>query len=568
MTINTFFKKNNWEREKNYFWRGFAFWEGKKIPKLSEDFCHLREFFQEQDSNKIISILEKLNGFFAFLYVSNDRKEVFAVVDKMASIPLFWSIEQDTLVFSDSGYCSKNIEKNISFNNTKEFLCLGYVSGDRTLLKNVSRLQAGHYLHAQANDSKWNVTVERYWGYLPEEDSSASKGELLEEQDDMLNRIIDNLISFADGRQIALSLSGGFDSRVIALMLKRKKYDNVLTFSYGAEKNKDALVAKEYANVLHYPWEFIRYDLKDWRNLRCNETFCKYGKYAFNFSTFWGSQDFMAIAKLKQKGKIFEDAVIVNGQSADVQTGEKSKEASSLYFDNLFFDISHIVREVLINNYNLWGNVWEDAELNNLFSYFIQVSLGNLNKYASMSAAYEYWEMQERQSKRVIKAGVDVYEFMGHDWWLPFFDNDFFTYWRKIPLSYKRTRNLYKDYIVLLVSKIMKLGNADFALLRNDIDLKSQLKNRLINHVSHSRYATLAKVIWRQFNIKNEYKQDSLGRSGFFPRKYYLNMRKYSRGYEALVALTCLKRVFNLENADFNAEKDLELLRTFLKQNS
>lgn len=88
--------------------------------------------------------------------------------------------------------------------------------------------------------------------------------ELLRELDQILTSAVGRLIEVANGRPIAVPLSGGYDSRIIVVLLKEMGYDEVIAFSFGLSNNKDAAVSEQVASHLDVPWEFVEYTPEMW----------------------------------------------------------------------------------------------------------------------------------------------------------------------------------------------------------------------------------------------------------------------------------------------------------------
>lgn len=76
------------------------------------------------------------------------------------------------------------------------------------------------------------------------------------------------LVAYAQGRPIVIPLSGGWDSRTIALALKKVGYEPLIAFSYGKPKNAEAEVSRDVASQLGIPWLFAEYSLSTWRKRR------------------------------------------------------------------------------------------------------------------------------------------------------------------------------------------------------------------------------------------------------------------------------------------------------------
>ncbi len=67
---------------------------------------------------------------------------------------------------------------------------------------------------------------------------------------------------------------------------------------------------------------------------------------------------------------------------------------------------------------------------------------GELGDPETDHGLYEYAEFQDRQSKYVI-TGQRIYEFLGHEWRLPLWDNAYLRFWEGVPLAEKAGQALY-----------------------------------------------------------------------------------------------------------------------------
>ena len=140
--------------------------------------------------------------------------------------------------------------------NSDEFLSIGFVAGEETLLQDIFQVQAGEYLIFDDNKLK----KEFYFDYLTKKISTKSFDELKSEFLDILRDSIQRIIKLANGRHIVLPLSGGYDSRLIASLLKQANYQNVTCFTYGKKNSPEVIISKKVANELGFKWFFVEYN--------------------------------------------------------------------------------------------------------------------------------------------------------------------------------------------------------------------------------------------------------------------------------------------------------------------
>jgi len=111
-----------------------------------------------------------------------------------------------------------------------EFLLAGCVTGNDTLYPRIKRLQPGQMLSIDRAASG-EPSVRQYYALTRQEIVSESKQTLLDRFDAILENAFERLVERADGDPIIVGLSGGYDSRLIALMLDRVGYEKVYAFT-------------------------------------------------------------------------------------------------------------------------------------------------------------------------------------------------------------------------------------------------------------------------------------------------------------------------------------------------
>jgi len=168
------------------------------------------------------------------------------------------------------------------------------------------------------------VKTERYYRFVHEYEQEVGIDELMAQHDQVLIRIFNRLIEIANGRAIVVPLSGGYDSRLIVLMLKRLGYENIITFTYGRPGNKESEVSRKVAELLGLQWEFVPYSNEDWYRWYNSSERKDYSKLAGNSCSLPHIQDWPAVWQLKNKNLIPGDCIFVPGHSGDLPAGSRS----------------------------------------------------------------------------------------------------------------------------------------------------------------------------------------------------------------------------------------------------
>jgi len=426
------------------------------------------------DPRRLAELLRDVNGFFALAVISKSSATV--AVDKMRSIPLFYSVnpEQRRVFISDRAEWLKDqlgVTNRVPM-TTQEFLLTGYVTGSDTLYEPIRQVQAGELVRFTASPTGIEVHRERYFelehdldqepapgeaagpavtanGATLDEDDPALQG-LFEAHDEVAVRAVERLIEIADGREIVIPLSGGYDSRLVALLLKRLGHPRVTAFTYGQPGNTEAVVSKNIAVAIGIPWLFVPYTHELWADYFNSPERHDYYLRSFNLSSVPHLQDWPAVAELKKNGEISENAIFVPGHTGDFISGghipldySKIEEIGQ----------KRVVADILGKHYVLWPQ--NRHALYREFGTRIAAHLpGECRTAAEAANAYERWDWQERQAKFIVNS-VRAYEFWGYDWWLPLWDSEYIDFWSRVPLRYRFDRILYKEYVRQLETQVL-----------------------------------------------------------------------------------------------------------------
>ena len=103
-------------------------------------------FEAAQDKQAFLDLVRRLNGSFAIVLRKEDR--LYAAVDRVRSMPLFYTQTANGLVMSDEAAWVRAQQPEAQINQiaASEFLLTGYVTGGETLYQSVHQLRAGQYL--------------------------------------------------------------------------------------------------------------------------------------------------------------------------------------------------------------------------------------------------------------------------------------------------------------------------------------------------------------------------------------------------------------------------------------
>ena len=333
-----------------------------------------------------------------------------------------------------------------------------------------------------------------------------------------------------------LPLSAGLDSRLVVSGLHRSGYRDVHLYSYGQTGNHEASIARLVADRLGYRWTFVPFTQTSVRACEASADWRHYLEVADSLASVPFKQDFQAVQALRRQGVVPRDAVFINGNSGDFVSGnhipailhepdERAPSASRKM---------RVLDALLTKHFSLWRDLRTPAN-DDRIRQSIQAAWerdGVPDPPASGDhGVYEHTEFQERQAKFVI-SGQRVYEFFGHGWRLPLWDNEYLDFWEQVPLELKIRQSLYKDFLV----------ERNWAGVWHDIPL-SPPRTIVPQWAAAARFAAkalclpLGKDVWRSMDRRVfAYWTDTLANYATTP---YLGLLRDGRGHRSAMSWRC-----------------------------
>jgi asparagine synthase (glutamine-hydrolysing) len=306
-----------WVTVGNTHVRGSAFIDDNLLDSQT-----LAGVYDSASPQERIKLLSDINGFFAVVCITDTI--LFAATDRVRTIPFFYAIHDKQIFISDDAYwvATEIGDKETNSMARLEFLLSGYVTGEDTLCPNVKQIQAGEVIYN--HNSKTEIPVissQRYFRYIHHDYVQDDAEALKDRFQSMIMDVGKRLIKYSNGRTIVVPLSGGYDSRLIVLVLKQLKYDNLIAFSYGKLNNEESLISKEIAESLNVKWLFVPYTKEKGFEWYHSHEAVLYRQTSSNSSAISYFQDWPALKTLFEKRLIPSDSVFVPGLSGDLPSG-------------------------------------------------------------------------------------------------------------------------------------------------------------------------------------------------------------------------------------------------------
>ncbi|CAO5258079.1 asparagine synthase-related protein [Frankia sp. AgKG'84/4] len=459
--------KNNmgfkWIQTENLYIKGYDGEINKKYHLIQKNSNDISFFMKE---------IKNFKGNFSIVFENDEL--IFAAADRIRSLPLFYGIKNGDFYLSDDArwIYEQVLDKNIDETSKVEFYLSGYVTGANTLYSNVKQIQAGEYIIF--NKKEGTLTKSNYFTFRHGNYFKKSQDELIEVLDQVHIKVFQRLIRSLNGRTAVLPLSGGYDSRLIAIMLNRLGYKDVICFSYGNQDDKEAIISKKVAEKLGYKWLFIAYTKENWIEWYNSDRRKQYFQYADGLSSIPHIQDVIAVEELKKKELIPTDSIFIPGHAGDFVAGSHIPEQ---FVTNQQISSKMIVDQILNVHYKLWDDRKLIRGYKGEFSKKIFDIIEYRDFYSNDEAAdvYEQWDWSERQAKFIANS-IRVYDFHGYEWRLPLWEKEIVEFWGRVPLENRLNRRLYFDYVLRKQSDFSHLN-------RNQVNNYSKFIKSLIEKI-------------------------------------------------------------------------------------
>ena len=439
----------NLKLKENLFWKYYSknqisFWIKGHI--YSHSINQLIDKFEVIKENEVSSFVSTIEGHFAI--VVKKLNFTCLIVDKIRSTPLYFTKIQNNF-FVD--YDPKNLvdlkefDKTLDKNAELEISMSGFSIDNKTIFKSLHSLKAGEIVLLQNNSFQY-IQYFKYFGKIVEKEYSM----YLEELTNLTLNIFQRLLKNVGHRQIVIPLSAGNDSRLVASVLKHLGAKNVKCYSYGTQGNFETKISKTIAYKLGYEWTFVQLKHKKEKKFYKSNEYKKFLEFSETYFSIPYIQGLSSIKYLKENKWVDDDAIFINGNTGDFITGGhinlKIKENRNINSKEIRKE--NILNQLIEKHYSLWGYLKTNYNINkiknNLWKQITNIN-SELEDKKNDHLIYEYSEFVNRQA--YVISGQRIYEYYGHDWRLPLWDNKYLDFWQKVPLDYKLKQKLFKDML-------------------------------------------------------------------------------------------------------------------------
>lgn len=377
-------------------------------------------------------VLSSLGGEFAA--VVQDGTGAWLVSDRMRSYPLLYARSGDGGAWV---VCGNGIDMARSMPSHRldesmlpTFLALGHLWGADTLYEGCRIVPSSTCVRLTRDGEE----VLEYGGDVrPSFDGDA--GLLFDRSVAALEDAFSHIARLASGHTLAIPLSGGYDSRLVACLCKAAGVANVVCYTYGRAGNPEVEVSRQVARKLGFRWTYVECGDALWRDLVESGTLEQYLLCAGNLNAIGHIQDLPVVLRLTADGTLPPDAVVMPGHTGDVLGGSHLPMSCGK---------GSVVDYVYDRFYEL--NVLKPCSRRQARAVLATSLDGDAGSEEGRLQAIYAWDKRARQSNFIINS-VRAYEYAGLRWTLPLWDDTYVRLWESVPCTVRRGSELYERFM-------------------------------------------------------------------------------------------------------------------------
>ncbi len=393
-------------------------------------------FFSNITSKKkLLYLLQAIDG--AFTLIIKIDGGMLIATDPMGMFPLLYTKVSGKWHIADNIEHLLRHKENCRLNASAlpEFHASGFILDKETLIEGIFRTRPGEVLWLKDPDE---VSTKIYHFFLPDFFTTDPAAQLRQKLNQVLDHMTDRLVSSLDGKTAVIPLSGGFDSRLIACMLKKAHYHNTICLTYG-RPNQESRLSEKVARALGFRWIFVDYREIDPTTFLNDSVFKMYSDYAGMASSMPYLQEYFAIKYITDNQLIPPDSIFLPGHTGDFIAGSYTEKTIRTKITCLADP------EILVDKYFRFIHLTDDqkriigSRLRRWFKAYEPPSAATSDKY---DIFIEDWDLKEKISKFVFNS-TKVFPYFGYQYRLPLWDRAFRLFFRKLPFKYRSNKALY-----------------------------------------------------------------------------------------------------------------------------
>jgi hypothetical protein len=397
----------------------------------------------------------------SFIEIENNKLFARVKVDKLSSIPFYYLVYKNKLYGStkllDLFYELKKLKCKLELDPVA---ISGFIKNNSFLLnltyfKNVFRVPAGNELYFDC--VKKELRIKEHYNFDPKVELSnkLNDNEVIEKYYHLLNNAVNGYIEENNFKNIGLSLTGGFDSRMLlGNLLNNRK--NIYVSHYGSDLSADFKITKKIISKYK-----LKNNLIEWKNADC---------YKNNYEKIFALTDYMLPL---HHGHLFESSVQFKNQG--IQTvfyGHfMDMHMQSHYYKKNFENINSNT-EIKKNLFNMWvlkKSAFSIIDMNffqkiikektvNDYGEYINFMINKFSKFTSDKQYEMHYLLNHGARRAITQCQLGSHHL---DYYIPALNLEFFEFVWSLKTNIKKYRLLQNK---VFNQKLKEFTKIDFVL--------------------------------------------------------------------------------------------------------
>ena len=459
MKKNIITHKYNWTEQGKLRCSGFAWQDGRCVSE--GDFCEAMEQHC-QDFDSFSQWATQLNG--PFSIIVEQENEIWMATSHTWAYPLFYAHGSEGCEVGDVPELFAALkESGIRIADELYFLSFGVAPGNHTLCDRIKTVMPGETIRLRDKEiQSVNALDSIFQTRFPESEPEVTAQRIRE----TFQRYSDKI----GKRKVLLPLTSGYDSRLLACLLKESGHTDVLCATWGNPGNSEQEAARRVAGQLGYPYRFIPYTSETVAGFTKDPEFEKFAMYIGHLTSMPYLQEYFAIRQLLNEGLIDKNTIVLPGHPGDFLRGSHLTQGLSSEENKL---VAERILDRFGADYPLSSRE-KQMVYNKILEYHFTEKPSADNR-----VNFDRWDYIERQCKLVSNSSM-AWSFFGVETLHPLFDRELVSFFPGLPVE-QRLGSVH--YLDTLVNQFFQKHGVDFMLRKENIPSngRKNLKRRLVS---------------------------------------------------------------------------------------
>lgn len=424
-----------------------------------------------------------------FIMVDTQSAEIKINASWFGEYPMFYFIRSNLIIISSSYQAllqrlpAEDL-KTLVFDHTAiyESFLFNAVLRSRTFFQDIKKIIAGKKLTINVRTCVVNEESCFILPFNKENEPNHDDSTLIDQAIDIYEQLI--LPEQTQAEDILLPLSGGFDSRLLACLMKKNGID-FHSITFGTKESTEPFVARKIAKALGVNLQYL--ELKD------------------EYYDYWGDEVTKLTGGLSNHRHCHMYACmnennirskhIVHGFMGDVYAGASQPNSASKFSMGSDEAIATYIKKHTEHSW-IWQQMSE-TEKSNVIDDLMAIMSENCE--VNLPCHFdEYLHNVDRQFALIANIFTPIEQF--GNVMRPFANKNYAVFFNKLPFEYRNNRKLFKQACFKLFPKEFSYGNQD-QIYHND-SFRGKLETLMSKFYSKVAYSSL-KYSKGKFVIRN-----------------------------------------------------------------